>query len=155
MRAQLDTIDFRKKPYRPRYDEVGLLGSHPFVRTEWSQQSPPSNIGYLDPADPYYNQGIPSQGPALGWRHDLTRDYLTDTHIKELGEQKQIEWRSQTSPSYFADALLKQNLNTRAPPGTAYTLPTHHRHSLMHELEVLKWAINTVSHVTRKEGFPK
>lgn len=155
MRAQIDTIDFRKKPYRPRYEQAGLLGSQPFVRTEWTQQSPPSNLGYLDPPDPLFARGLPDQGPAIGWRHDLTRSLLTDTEVKELGERKHIEWRSQTSPSFYADALLKQNLNTRAPPGTAYTLPTHHHHSLMHELNALKWAIDTVSHVTRKDGFPK
>lgn len=99
-----------------------IYGSQPILRTEWSQMTPPSGLGYLPVPDEKFAQRT-GEGPKYGddpsWQPLHLQKSLQD------GAKRQMrEWNVLT-PASFVEHVLNNNIgNTFGARATPYVLPT-------------------------------
>lgn len=127
-KPKFGTHELDDKPHYQRGFQGTILGQNQNIRTEWSQQTPPADLGRVPAFDRQFAERNGDVAPHLGWRQDTAAPRWTplwsEGHLIEKRKEQQFEWENQTPHGAVEDVRLFRNQLSRPPQGTAYTIPT-------------------------------
>lgn len=95
-----------------------------FVRPYTTTQTPPSGLGYTAAYDRQFAETVGDYGPAIGWQRTGWKPLWNEAHIVLANKQLEHDLQIRTPHSHLENVRLFTPYFTRAPPASAYTLPT-------------------------------
>lgn len=104
-----------------------VRGREAFLKTSYTQQTPPAGLGYLPAEDRLFaltnnDYGADIVGknlPSGQWRPLYHEKWLQDKSVNQ-----QYNWHFLSPNGYIEDVMIQRTNQTRAPFANAYTLPT-------------------------------